>query len=149
MAPQLWLLRHGEAEPHASDDASRELTARGEQQARGAGRAFAALDMVFHAVYTSPKARALRTAQLACEQLDIEPVVHEPLREGFGLADARELLLAGSGQRVLVVGHDPDLTQVVFDMTGARVDFKKGGVAGVRERELIALLRPRELERIG
>jgi phosphohistidine phosphatase len=37
---------------------------------------------------------------------------------------------------------------VVYDLTGARVDFKKGAVAGVRDRELIVLLRPRELDRI-
>lgn len=149
MAAQLWLLRHGEAEPHASDDASRELTPRGEEQARVAGRALVALELVFHAVYTSPKVRARRTAELACEALGVEPVVWEPLCEGFDVADARELLYAGEGQRVLVVGHNPDLAQVVGDMTGARVDFKKGGVAGVRDVELIALLRPRELERIG
>jgi phosphohistidine phosphatase len=149
MAAQLWLLRHGEAEPHAADDDSRELTPRGEGQARAAGRALAALEMVFHGVYTSPKARALRTAQLACEALGLEPQVHAPLRDGFGAGDARELLLAGEDQRILVVGHNPDLAQVVYDMTGARVDFKKGAVAGVRDRELIALLRPRELDAIA
>ena len=150
MAAQLWLLRHGEAEPHAADDDSRRLTERGEEQSRTAGRALAALELVFHAVYTSPKERALRTAVLACEALGVEPVVQECLREGFGARDARELLaMSGDEPRVLVVGHNPDFAQVVHDMTGARVDFKKGGVAGVRERELIALLRPRELERIG
>jgi phosphohistidine phosphatase len=55
---------------------------------------------------------------------------------------------------VLFVGHDPDFTQVVFDLTGARVDLKKGGVAGVRLRgsrrgELLVLLRPRELALIA
>jgi phosphohistidine phosphatase len=148
MAAQLWLLRHGEAEPHAVDDDSRVLTARGEDQSRAAGRALAALEVVFHAVYTSPKVRARRTAELACESLGIAPVVHEPLREGFSAGDARELLLAGEDQRVLVVGHNPDLAQVVHDMTGARVEFKKGGLAGVRDRELLVLLRPRELDRI-
>lgn len=148
MAAQLWLLRHGEAEPHASDDDSRRLTERGEEQARAAGRAFAALELVFHSVYTSPKERALRTAVLACEPLGIEPVVHPPLREGFDGRDARELLALAVDQRVLVVGHNPDFAQVVYDLTGARVDFKKGGVAAVRERELVVLLRPRELERI-
>ena len=40
MAPQLWLLRHGEAVPHDSKpDADRELTARGERQAIAAGEA--------------------------------------------------------------------------------------------------------------
>ena len=53
---------------------------------------------------------------------------------------------------MLVVGHEPDFSQVVYDLTGGRVDFKKGGIAAVRldstRGELIALLRPRELERI-
>ena len=52
--------------------------------------------------------------------------------------------------RVLVVGHEPDFSQVVYDLTGARIDMKKGGIAGVRldgaRGELIVLLRPRELE---
>jgi phosphohistidine phosphatase len=151
MAAQLWLLRHGEAEPHdgaASDDA-RDLTPRGEQQARTAGRAFAALELVFHAVYTSPKLRARRTAELVCEPLGLEPIVWAPLRGGFGARDARELLAGDPEQRVLVVGHNPDFEQVAHDLTGARAELKKGGVAAVREPELIALLRPRELERIG
>jgi phosphohistidine phosphatase len=149
MAAQLWLLRHGEAEPHGSDDDARDLTARGEEQARTAGRALAALELVFHTVYSSPKTRALRTAQLACEALGAEPLVHPPLRDGFDAGDARELLRAGADQRLLLVGHNPDFAQVVFDLTGGRVALPKGGVAGIRERELIALLRPRELEQIG
>ena len=39
MAPQLWMLRHGEAVPHDSKpDAERELTPRGRRQARGRRR---------------------------------------------------------------------------------------------------------------
>jgi phosphohistidine phosphatase len=154
MAAQLWLLRHGEAVPHdaTADDADRALTPRGEEQARAAGRAFRALEVVFHAVYASPKVRALDTARLACEGLGagIEPIVHEPLREGFSAADARELLLGGDAdRRILVVGHNPDLAQVAHDLTGARIELKKGGVAAVRGRELIALLQPRELTRLA
>ena len=120
MAAQLWLLRHGEAVPHALDDASRELTARGEEQARSAGRALAAMEMVFHAVYTSPKVRARRTAELACEALGAEPVVHEPLREGFDERDARELLLAGEDLRHLDGAPHPLGARVVCELTGAR-----------------------------
>ena len=147
MAAQLWLLRHGEAEPHAIDDFHRDLTPRGEDQSRTAGRALQALDIVIHAVYTSPRVRARRTAELACEALGCQPIVHEPLSGGFDAADARELLVPD--ERVLVVGHNPDFAQVVYDLTGARVDFKKGAVVGVREHELIVMLRPRELERIA
>jgi phosphohistidine phosphatase len=38
----------------------------------------------------------------------------------------------------------------VHEYTSARIDFKKGGVAGLRTSgELIVLLRPRELEAIA
>jgi phosphohistidine phosphatase len=154
MANQLWLLRHGEAEPHdARPDAQRRLTPRGEAQSRAAGEALAALELPFHHVYTSPKVRARDTARLAAAALGVEPIEIAGLAQGFDAAAARELLLAADPEeRVLVVGHNPDFAQVVHDLTGARVDFKKGGVAGVRldgtQGELIALLRPRELDRI-
>jgi phosphohistidine phosphatase len=155
MAPQLWLLRHGEAVPHESKpDSDRELTARGERQSVAAGEGLARLGVEFDACYTSPKLRALGTAKLACRALNIEPEVAESLADGFDQDDAFELLVAhGDDARVLIVGHDPSFTQVVHDLTGARVDFKKGGVAVVRAArtggELLALLRPRELESLA
>jgi phosphohistidine phosphatase len=80
MSRQLWLLRHGEAEPHETRaDAERRLTERGEGQARAAGRALGALELTFQLVLTSPKVRARDTAQLACEELGLEAAVHEPL----------------------------------------------------------------------
>jgi phosphohistidine phosphatase len=155
MANQLWLLRHGEAEPHdARPDDERRLTERGEDQARAAGRALAALEITFQAVYTSPKVRARDTALLACEPLGEEPIVTPVLAGGFSVQDARDLLLGVEPDgRILVVGHNPDFEQVVGDLTGGRVDFKKGGLAGVRLEgslggTLIALLRPREIDRI-
>jgi phosphohistidine phosphatase len=155
MANQLWLLRHGEAEPHGvRPDDERRLTPRGEDQSRAAGAALAALELPFQHIYTSPKVRARETARLAAQALGVEPVVLPGLAEGFDAQDARELLQgAGPDERVLIVGHNPDFEQVVHDLTGARVDFKKGGVAGVRldgtRGELVALLRPRELDRIS
>jgi phosphohistidine phosphatase len=157
VAEQLWLLRHGEAEPHgAKDDDDRRLTERGRSQARAAGRALASLEIVFHHVFTSPKVRSADTAALACEALGCAPMVEQSLREGFGVDDLVPLLhAAGSDKRVLLVGHEPDLSQLVFDLTGGRVDMKKGGLAGIRlennarRGELIALLRPRELDRLG
>ena len=155
MAPQLWLPRHGEAVPHDSKpDEERELTARGERQAIAAGEGLARLGVEFDACYASPKVRAIDTAKLACRALNVEPVVHEPLSSGFDRDDALELLRAhGDDARVLVVGHDPDFSQVVHDFTGATVDFKKGGVVALRASsgsgELISLLRPRELESLA
>lgn len=153
MAQQLWLLRHGEAEPHdARPDVDRRLTERGEEQSRAAGLALGALGISFQHVLSSPRVRALDTARLACEGLGHERVVvDESLSSEFSLDDALSLsAVAGDDTRVLLVGHNPDFEQVLHDLTGAAVDLKKGGVAGVRMRgsrrgEMIVLLRPREL----
>ena len=156
MARQLWLLRHGEAVPHDSkdDDADRELTARGERQSAAAGAALARLGVEFAAIYTSPKVRAADTARLAAEALSVDPEEEELLANGFDREDALELVgRHDDGARVLVVGHEPSFSQVVHDLTGGRVDFKKGAVAAIRlegsRGELIVLLRPRELESLA
>ena len=152
MAQQLWLLRHGEAEPHgAREDEDRRLTPRGERQAEAAGAALAALGVELAAAYTSPRIRALDTARLACEALGVEAVVEDNLSSGWDADDARALLAGhDADDRVLVVGHEPDFSQVVFDLTGGRIDLKKGGIAAVRvdgtRAELFDLLRPKELE---
>ena len=152
---QLWLLRHGEAVPHESkSDFARELTARGERQSIAAGEALARLGLEFAACYTSPLVRAAQTAELACEPLNVTPQEREEVGKGFDLDTVAELLTEhGEGARILVVGHNPSFEQVVLDLTGARVDFKKGGVAAVRvsagRGELLALMRPRELESLA
>jgi phosphohistidine phosphatase len=98
--------------------------------------------------------RAADTAKLAAESLNVDPEVEDVLGDGFEVADALELLARHDGDaKVLVVGHNPSFAQVVHDLTGARVDLKKGAVAAVRLRgrqgEVIALLRPRELESLA
>jgi phosphohistidine phosphatase len=155
MARQLWLLRHAEAEPHGSrEDSARRLTERGEQQARAAGAAIARMGVGFDAILYSPKVRAAQTAELAAEAWDEEErermAVHEPLAGGFEMAQALDAL-AGSGAdgRVLLIGHEPDLSQLAASLTGARLDLKKGGLAVLRldgaSAELAILMRPREL----
>jgi phosphohistidine phosphatase len=155
MPAQLWLLRHGEAVPHDSKpDDDRELTARGERQAIAAGEALARLGVEFAACYTSPKVRARDTARLAARALNVEPEETSVLADGFDADDAFELLLGHDDHtRVLAVGHNPSFEQVVRDLTGGRVDFKKGAVVAIRMAragsELIVVLRPRELESLA
>jgi phosphohistidine phosphatase len=154
MPKQLWLLRHGDAEDGAGmPDEERRLTSKGEDQSRAAGRALAALGVEFAHVFTSPRVRARQTAELACESLGMEPEVHEPLSMGFGEDEALDLASAvGEDERVLAVGHEPDFSQVVYDLTGGRADIKKGGVVGIEldgsSGTLIVLLRANELRRI-
>jgi len=160
MARQLWLLRHAEAEPHGTRaDHERRLTERGEQQARAAGVALRRLGMRFEEILYSPKERARRTAELAAESFTPAQGKrvreHELLASGFEAAQALELLAGTrSDGRILLVGHEPDLSRVVSEITGARIDLKKGGLAAVRlERgaggELILVMRPRELGAIA
>jgi phosphohistidine phosphatase len=160
MARQLWLLRHGDAEPHGTrEDAERRLTERGEGQAHAAGIALERLRASFDAVLFSPKVRARQTAELAAQHWSAQQrdllSAHDSLAGDF---DARQALAALAGVpadgRLLLVGHEPDLSGVVGDLTGARPDLKKGGLAGVRLEsaaggELVVLLRPRELALIA
>ena len=128
----------------------RRLTARGEQQSRAAGLALARLGVAFDHVFTSPRVRALDTALIVCAQLGVQPVVHEPLGGGFGERDAEELIAAcDPGGSLLLVGHEPDLSGLVGALTGARIEMKKGGIAAIRGGQLLALLRPREIELVA
>jgi phosphohistidine phosphatase len=146
VGPVIWLLRHADAED-GSPDAERRLTDRGEQQARGAGAALAALGVKLDACVSSPRVRAADTARLACEYLDgLEVRIDDRLAGGpFDVPE----VVAGLGDEVLLVGHDPDFSSAVHTMTGAQVRLKKGGVAGVEKGELKLLLRPLELSAIA
>jgi phosphohistidine phosphatase len=159
MARQLWLLRHAEAEPHGTrEDSQRRLTERGERQARAAGAALARLGASFEAVLFSPKVRARQTAELAAEAWPARErerlAAHAPLASDFDGAQALDAAaqLDADG-RLLLVGHEPDMSRVLADLTGVRADVKKGGLAAVRLEgtggELLILMRPRELALIA
>jgi phosphohistidine phosphatase len=140
----LWLLRHAEAEDGLPDD-QRPLTERGAMQADAAGRALAVLDIHLDACLTSPKLRAVQTAERACEPLGVQVTI-EPALSGEPF-DVRELT-AGLGD-VLLVGHDPSFSMLLHDLTGAQSRMKKGGLAGISKGELVTLLRPNELSAIA
>jgi phosphohistidine phosphatase len=136
----LWLLRHAEAEDGYPDD-QRPLTDRGMRHAEAAGQAFARLGTQIDVCLSSPKLRALQTAQRACEPIGVEVTI-EPRLSGEPF-DVHELT-AGLGE-VLLVGHDPSFSLILHDLTGAQARLRKGGLAGIFKGELVALLRPTEL----
>jgi phosphohistidine phosphatase len=140
----LWLLRHAEAADGKPDD-ERPLTERGVRQAQDAGRALEHLGVPIEICLTSPKLRALQTAQYACAPLGVEVTIDQRLSgEPFDAHD----LVAGLDD-VLLVGHDPSFTLTVHDLTGAQARLKKGGLAGISKGELVVLLRPSELSAIA
>ena len=140
----IWFLRHGDAED-GSPDFERKLTAKGERQAVDAGSALAALGVKPDLCLASPRVRARDTARLACTALGAEVVEEERL--AGGRFDALEL--AAGLDEVLLVGHEPDFSDVIAELTGARVDIKKGGIAGVDDGELRVLMRPKETKLIA
>jgi phosphohistidine phosphatase len=140
----LWLLRHAEAEDGLPDD-QRPLTERGAMQADAAGRALAVLDVHLDACLSSPKLRAVQTAERACEPLGVQVTIEPALSgEPFDVGE----LIAGLGE-VLLVGHDPSFSLLLHDLTGAQSRMKKGGLAGISKGELVTLLRPNELSAIA
>jgi phosphohistidine phosphatase len=142
----IYLLRHGDAEDaNGGDDAARRLTAKGERQARAAGRALLSLSAGIDVCLTSPKARAAATAALACEALRLVPETAAEL--GGGRFDA--LALAAGRGNALLVGHEPDFSEEVARLTGANARLRKGGLAIVDGSTLLALLRPRDLAAIA
>jgi phosphohistidine phosphatase len=140
----LWLLRHAEAADGAPDD-ERPLTERGLHHAEAAGRAVAHLGERIDICLSSPKLRAVQSAEKVCEPFGIE-VRTEPALAGEPF-DVRELT-AGI-ENVLLVGHDPSFSLTLHDLTGAQARLKKGGLAGIDEGELVVLLRPSELVAIA
>ena len=141
----IYLLRHGEAEPRNGDDAARRLTEKGERQSETAGRALSTLDAKIDACLTSPKVRAAETARLACAALGLEPEVADEL-SGGGFDSAA--LTAGRGGAMLV-GHEPDFSDEIARLSGAKAKLRKGGLAIVDGGTLLALLRPEDLAAIA
>lgn len=157
-ARQLWLLRHGDAEPHGTrPDSERQLTERGQRQARIAGIAFERMSVAFGAILSSPKARARETAELALAERDESQrellEIHPPLASGFRADEALDALAGVVDGPLLLVGHEPDLSGIAGELTGGRIDLKKGGLAIVRlgagGGELVLVLRPAELALIA
>ena len=148
------LLRHGTAVPQGTaglDDADRPLIAVGEREARNAGRALRALDVRPDRVVTSPLVRARQTAQLAAAELGVKSYEDDALRPGFGQDALGALFARHDGECLVLVGHDPDFSEIVRDLAGAKVAMAKGGVARIDlpSGELRWLLRPRALRLIA
>jgi phosphohistidine phosphatase len=142
----IWLLRHGDAEDgEGKPDAERDLTEKGERQSRAAGAALKTLGVELDVCLTSPKVRARRTAELACEALDA------PVEEDDRLAggDFDPLEVAAGRDEVMLVGHEPDFSSAIAMVTGSRVKMKKGGLAAIDDHLLHLLLRPKDLKAIA
>jgi phosphohistidine phosphatase len=128
----LYFLRHGKAgSPRAANDDARELTAAGMAALRAAAPLFRRLNLRPDVVLSSPLARSQQTAELLCEAIGGSPTVDERLRPGASWGDlARAMAAHPDARRVMFVGHEPDFSAAIVELTGAAsVRMRKGGIA--------------------
>ena len=140
---KLYFLRHGAAEERrvGSGDFDRRLTESGIEEVKQIAAGLARLLGDIDAAVSSPLPRALETATIIVGQLHTEqsPLqVSDLLAAGnFGFRELEEILRgAPSGCRILFVGHEPDLSNLVRELTGASIEMKKVGLAYVEVYKL-------------
>ncbi len=158
---RIHLIRHATAEVTAADgeDASRRLTDEGEAEATLLAQALHVLGVQPVAVISSPYRRCIDTARPIAARLEVEPAADRRLEPGADAADLAAVLdrhaPEGEGD-VVVVGHEPDLSELVRHLTGAHVEMAKGSVARVEVLSLRPggstlhwLLRPKQVRLIA
>jgi phosphohistidine phosphatase len=138
------LLRHADAgDPMAWDgpDATRPLSDKGRKQSARLGDHLAGVAYEVDAVIASPRLRAAQTAELVADRVKAKVRVDERLGNGLDLETVDALIDdAGAPERVLLVGHDPDFSELLAVLCGAAgVTMRKGAFARIEvDRPLVA-----------
>jgi phosphohistidine phosphatase len=134
---RVYFLRHGKAAARSEwqdDDGLRPLTPEGEKELRREAVALKRLGLAPDVIVTSPLVRARQTADIVAAGLGLEERVVEDERLARGF-DARALGKVAaahpSADQVMVVGHEPDFSATIGELTGGAVAMKKGGLARV------------------
>ncbi len=139
---RVYLVRHGIAEDPApgTPDESRALTARGRRRFRRASRAFARLGEPLTHLFTSPLVRAVQTAEILARSIGHDEVaLLEELRSGAPVSHVLAALAkkAKDGDAIALVGHDPQMSQLVAALgrlardDADRVQFRKGAIVRI------------------
>jgi phosphohistidine phosphatase SixA len=133
---ELHLLRHAHAGDPAKwrgDDDVRPLSAKGREQAERLGRLLADTAFATDAIISSPKARARQTAELVAARLGREVVIDDRLGRPLSPQTVEALIRdAGNPVRPVLVGHDPDFSELLALLVGtAELPMRKGAIARV------------------
>ncbi len=117
---KLYFVRHATATDIAPNDAARELTDEGCEEARVAGKALAKLGAKPALVFCSPLLRARQTAQILAEELDskVEPI-DELCNDSSPSRLLKAIKRAGETKEIVLVGHMPSVAQNVAYLIGA------------------------------
>jgi phosphohistidine phosphatase len=135
-AVSLHLLRHadaGDPEKWQGDDSARPLSEKGVRQAERLGRHLKTVEFEPDAIISSPKVRALQTAEIVGRALGVSATVDERLAGSLDPGAVAALLRdAGGPRKPVIVGHDPDFSELLAELTGAPdLPMKKGAIARV------------------
>lgn len=127
---KLYLLRHGKADWPDWDrpDDERPLTEKGKKEVAQVAKLLSRLEIT-PAILTSPLPRASQTAEIAGKYLKAKVRVETRLRPGFDAARLSRILRDFSGESLMIVGHEPDFTRTIFQLTGGTTKLTKAGVA--------------------
>ena len=124
---RLYLVRHAEAAPGEPDEL-RALTPAGRERARALGERLRDEGVRPDAVLTSPLLRARETGVELARSLDVDSEPHELLAPGAGLEDVQQAV-AGRGEHVVAIAHQPDCGQIAAQVTGGpEPPFSAGGM---------------------
>lgn len=129
----LHLLRHAHAgdpaEWEGPDDA-RPLSRRGRRQAERLGALLVSRDIRPDVIVTSPLVRAAQTADIVGSALGQVPRVDERLAEPLSVAVVGRIVAAAGGREPMLVGHDPDFSELLTELVGgAHIPMRKGALA--------------------
>ena len=139
----LFILRHGEAGQRVSagrGDFQRSLTTAGQKEVSDIATSLKDLGIKLDIVISSPLKRAHQTASIVAKTFKIEKKMQgwaELSPEGNRLDLYNKLLQLKQQSSVLVVGHEPYLSEMISEMifegnNGGRIDLKKTGLARIR-----------------
>jgi phosphohistidine phosphatase len=138
---ELHLLRHADAgDPMAwkGPDADRPLSGKGEKQAERLGSFLKDVGFRPDAIITSPKVRAADTAAIVARHLGLQAVGDDHLAGAVDLAAVEAILRhAGDPSRPVLVGHDPDFSDLLEALTGlSGLTMKKGAFVRIDTERL-------------
>jgi phosphohistidine phosphatase len=142
-AIELYLLRHADAgDPSAwsGDDAARPLSPKGIRQSERLAAFLAGRGLAPDAVISSPRVRALETARIVADRLGVTVQTDRRLASVIRTADVDAILRdAGYPARPILVGHDPDFSELLASLSGASgVSMKKGALARLDVKGAVA-----------
>jgi phosphohistidine phosphatase SixA len=125
---RLFLVRHAEAAPGEPDEL-RPLTPAGRAVARDLGERLATEHL--DAVVSSPLLRARETAEQIARAAGLAPEADDRLAPG-ATAEGLRAAIAGRGDTVVAVGHQPDCSAILLVLSGRELDFAPGAVHEVQ-----------------